>query len=409
MKRLILALMISFASLELFSQTYHESVRLGSDDATGLLISRFNSGLTDIPGSQSGMLFNAPLHAHLVFDIQGNDANDGLYVRVPSVRKLNPVVDKTAFAVRSDGKVGIGTSLPKFDLDITGSNTETTTAGISSGGNAVFRQSRGSTSYEGGYFFYTGSTLDWRFYEAPNGNNLNIRDESIDKDVLTIQDNTGYIGIGTSPSFPLDVNGATRLVNSNNSGMVVSGFTSAIPGVPGSTTGIKIQGPANAHLVVDIQGNDPMDGFYVRVPTTLEPNPVVDKMAFVIKANGNVGIGVDPGDKLTVDGKIRSEEVKVEIINAPDYVFGDDYQLRPLKNVKEYIIQNKHLPDIPSGKEMEANGVDLGKMNMMLLRKIEELTLHLISVEERLQDQENTINTLRSELGKKQRNKPTKK
>lgn len=76
-------------------------------------------------------------------------------------------------------------------------------------------------------------------------------------------------------------------------------------------------------------------------------------------------------NELVLDGKIRTEEVKVEIINGPDYVFEPDYNLRTLKETKEYIQANKHLPEIPSAKEMEANGVDLGKMNMRLLKKIE--------------------------------------
>jgi len=89
--------------------------------------------------------------------------------------------------------------------------------------------------------------------------------------------------------------------------------------------------------------------------------------------------------QVTVDGKIRSEEVKVEIINGPDYAFEPDYKLRTLKEIKKYISENKHLPEIPSAKEMETNGVDLGDMNMRLLKKIEELTLYQIELLERLE------------------------
>lgn len=103
--------------------------------------------------------------------------------------------------------------------------------------------------------------------------------------------------------------------------------------------------------------------------------------------NGNVGIGTDnPDSKLVVNGKIRSEEVKVEIINGPDYVFKPDYQLRTLQETKEYITENNHLPEIPSAKEMEANGIDLGDMNMRLLKKIEELTLYQIELLEKVEE-----------------------
>ncbi|MCC9070324.1 tail fiber protein [Flavobacterium sp. F-65] len=97
--------------------------------------------------------------------------------------------------------------------------------------------------------------------------------------------------------------------------------------------------------------------------------------------NGNVGIGtVSPDSKLTVAGNIHAQEVKVTI-NAgkvPDYVFANDYKLKPLQEVEKYIKENNHLPEIPSAKEIENNGLMLAEMNMNLLKKIEELTLHTI-------------------------------
>lgn len=104
--------------------------------------------------------------------------------------------------------------------------------------------------------------------------------------------------------------------------------------------------------------------------------------------------------QLGVDGKIRAEEVKVEIINGPDYVFEPDYELRTLQETKEYVSENKHLPEIPSAKEMEANGIDLGDMNMRLLKKIEELTLYQIELLDRLEKLE-TENARIDELEKK--------
>lgn len=35
---------------------------------------------------------------------------------------------------------------------------------------------------------------------------------------------------------------------------------------------------------------------------------------------------------------------------------------------------------MPSAKEIEANGVNLGEMNMLLLKKIEALTLYMIEL-----------------------------
>ncbi len=123
-------------------------------------------------------------------------------------------------------------------------------------------------------------------------------------------------------------------------------------------------------------------------------SPVADFL--VLKSSGNVGIGVvNPDSKLVVDGSVKSEEVVVEIVNGPDYVFEEDYDLRTLKETKDYITQNKHLPEIPSAKEMEANGVGLADMNMRILKKIEELTLYQIELMERLEKAEKEIQELK--------------
>jgi hypothetical protein len=105
-----------------------------------------------------------------------------------------------------------------------------------------------------------------------------------------------------------------------------------------------------------------------------------------LTVSGNVGIGTTtPDQKLTVNGTIHSKEVKVDLaVPAPDYVFEKEYKLPSLDSIKIYIDQNKHLPEVPSAKEMEANGVQLGEMNMLLLKKMEEMTLYMIDVDKRL-------------------------
>ena len=104
----------------------------------------------------------------------------------------------------------------------------------------------------------------------------------------------------------------------------------------------------------------------------------------------NIGIGTNnPDSKLTVKGSIHAEEVKVDLsVPGPDYVFESDYDLKSLEEIEAYIKAEKHLPEIPSAKEMEANGVQLGEMNMLLLKKIEELTLHTIAQEKKINELE---------------------
>jgi hypothetical protein len=115
-------------------------------------------------------------------------------------------------------------------------------------------------------------------------------------------------------------------------------------------------------------------------------NPGVER--FTISASGDVGIGTTtPDAKLTVKGLVHAQEVKVDLNGAaaPDYVFENGYALLPLKEVKSFIDKNKHLPEVPSAKEMELSGIDLGQMNLILLKKIEELTLYVIEQKEQLE------------------------
>ncbi|MEL6558803.1 MAG: hypothetical protein AAFQ94_11510 [Bacteroidota bacterium] len=94
---------------------------------------------------------------------------------------------------------------------------------------------------------------------------------------------------------------------------------------------------------------------------------------------------------LEVDGKVRAEEVKVEVINWSDFVFYPDYQLRSLSEVEKFIDDNQHLPDIPSEQEVLENGIELSKMNAKLLQKIEELTLYLIEQNKKIEELERKI------------------
>ncbi|MDQ0966829.1 hypothetical protein QFZ20_002232 [Flavobacterium sp. W4I14] len=100
----------------------------------------------------------------------------------------------------------------------------------------------------------------------------------------------------------------------------------------------------------------------------------------VLTADGQLGIGtITPSEKLSVNGNIRAREIKVEAANWPDYVFARDYRPLSPDELERYISVNKHLPGLPSAKEAEENGIELGKMNKKLLEKIEELTLYMIS------------------------------
>ncbi|NUQ47215.1 MAG: hypothetical protein HUU22_14420, partial [Phycisphaerae bacterium] len=123
---------------------------------------------------------------------------------------------------------------------------------------------------------------------------------------------TGNVGIGTSdPQRKLDVlagvNTSLRVGRDGGTNLELKHFNTALTDVPGSAFGMQAIGPLHSHVVLDVQANDNEDGFYVRVPTTMQMNPTVDKTVLAVKGNGRVGIGtVSPSDPLTVNGAIRS-------------------------------------------------------------------------------------------------------
>ncbi|HWB64745.1 MAG TPA: hypothetical protein VG603_14615 [Chitinophagales bacterium] len=64
----------------------------------------------------------------------------------------------------------------------------------------------------------------------------------------------------------------------------------------------------------------------------------------------------------------------------------NNYHLRTLDEVKQYVNQNHHLPEIPSECDVIENGISLGEMNKLLLKKIEELTLYVINLKKEIEE-----------------------
>jgi hypothetical protein len=103
---------------------------------------------------------------------------------------------------------------------------------------------------------------------------------------------------------------------------------------------------------------------------------------------GNVGIGTAaPQDKLTVAGRIGAREIKVSTNAGADFVFEPAYKLPELAELEKFVKTNKHLPEIPTARQMVENGVNLGELNIKLLQKVEELTLHLIEKDKQLKNE----------------------
>lgn len=251
------------------------------------------------------------------------------------------------------GRVGIGTnSLSSYALDVTG--------------NWAMRST--------GYFYdaiayaFESSTQQYMHFKTTGGKGHVGMDSSND---LILQSNGGQVGINTTaPAYPLDVNGGAAFRSSTY-------FYDA--------TGYAFESSTQQYLHFKTNGGKGYVGMDSSNDLILQTN------------GGKVGIGTTaPGYLLSVDGTVNAEEVIVSNVAGADFVFEEDYDLRSLEETEKFIEANKHLPEIPSAADMAENGLGLKEMNILLLQKVEELTLHLIEQNKRI-DQVEQVN---SELAK---------
>ena len=120
----------------------------------------------------------------------------------------------------------------------------------------------------------------------------------------------------------------------------------------------------------------------------------------IVANDGNVGIGTanTSAAKLTVAGDINSREVRVTVDAGADFVFENNYDLKSLVDIEQFIKVNKHLPEIASAEEMKTNGIQLGEMNVKLLQKVEELTLYMIEFRKEMESMKAENEALKSQI-----------
>jgi hypothetical protein len=100
---------------------------------------------------------------------------------------------------------------------------------------------------------------------------------------------------------------------------------------------------------------------------------------------------------LSHTGTLKAKHVQVTLANWPDFVFEKDYLLPSLPELEQYITENQRLPNVPSAAEIEADGVNLGEMNAILLQKIEEFTLYILQQEKKISNLQEQINELKKQ------------
>ena len=199
--------------------------------------------------------------------------------------------------------------------------------------------------------------------------------------------NAGNVGIGTpAPEHKLTVvmDGGT-----NGTGVAIKAVNS---GGPGSQPGLAF---------LNSSGNKRMYNYLDASSDTYNIGNAQSLALMTINQNGNVGIGTNsPDAKLAVNGTIHSREVKVNLQGWPDYVFKPDYVLPSLTEIKTYVTENHNLPEIPTEQEVAKDGIKLGELNKLLVKKIEELTLYLIQQKEDADKQNKILQQQIDELKK---------
>ncbi|MGC4102999.1 beta strand repeat-containing protein [Ferruginibacter sp.] len=262
----------------------------------------------------------------------------------------------------------------------------------------------------------------------------NGTDDTHRSNALTIL-KSGNIGIGTSspthkihayglnPSLYLegdDNSYYTSIVLKSNVGTGIidnygplnwrSGIWSLATSANNKNSGVGATTQGNYAITLDptltpfsVMGAQSQTGDLFRVNKNVSPTIgyVTEENVFNINKDGNVGIGTanttGTDYKLYVETGIRTRKVKVDVASWPDYVFMPTYKPLSLTELEEYLLKNKHLPDVPSAEEVEKNGIDLGSNQTVLLKKVEELTLYMIEMSKQMEALNKKVEALSKE------------
>ncbi len=318
------------------------------------------------------------------------------YVNSKSGQPINfRIANVDKMVLTSAGNFGVNTTAPATKFEVNGVARITTNSSgklqlgalVTSTDNFGYLSSASQTNGTGLKF------------ETTSGSGANTG--AVRMTILT----DGKVGIGTmTPTQALDVAGTVNATGLSLSGVAVTSSQWTTSGsniyynVAGSV-GVGTTTPS-ASYKLDVNGALNATSLSVGGAPYVATQWTTSGSNIYYNVAGNVGIGsANPSSKLTVNGTVYAKEVKVDLsVPGPDYVFDKNYKLLSLEEIKAYVDANKHLPEVPSAAEMEKNGINLSEMNMLLLKKVEELTLHLIDSEERLKKMETCLSKMQASI-----------
>lgn len=295
--------------------------------------------------------------AYLQARDKSNNSSIGLQLR--SQNSGNII---NALKIIPNGNIGIGTTSPREKLHVNG-NTYVK-------GNVQLFANEGDgesgTAYLQARDKSNNSNIGLQLRSQNSGNFINA---------LKISPN-GNIGIGiTSPTEKLEVQG--NITTASGSNMLLK------QGTLSDNTGLYLIGDRDDNS----ENEDIIFGFDGDSRESIQ-----EKMR--LTDEGYLGIGTNiPSEKLEVLGKIKASSFVTSLQSFPDYVFNPSYTKRSLPAMEAYVNQHRHLPNMPSEKEIIETGLDIPEVVTKSVENIEEIYLHLIELEKRVKtlEAENTM------------------
>lgn len=259
-------------------------------------------------------------------------STEGIYFRLSN----NQNGDAHPMTLRTEG-LGLGTNTPQRELHVKAKNNDGILLEASTEGNSV------------------------RFEMKSN-------------------DTHNYVFLNTLP--PMGAHGLRMYNTSSGNGMLMSNNKIYFGNLSGA-------GPTLGADVL-MYGKLEVGSKLSAVGNTLNDRMLDVKGRVVIGDLANADYDASSTDyKLLIAGKIGAEGIKCDLNHGwADFVFAENYELTPLKEVEEFVKENQHLPEVPAAATLEKEGVDITNMLTLQMQKIEELTLYIIAQEKRISELE---------------------
>jgi hypothetical protein len=394
------------------------------DYITSLLASAYDGSAFQNPALVSFFVDGVPSAGHVparISFVTGTNSGDRVE-RMKIFSNGNVSVNEGQLYVQqANGRVGIGTKTPAVKLDIpgTGAWDVSSTEGDFRLGDDTYRLKMGVANAGGGAgdaYIASGN----RLYLGAGTGLSRIRTMSINSD--------GTVGINTfTPAAKFQVVGETdvttpviQATNTFSGNTDVRGILSYAKAADGYGFGIEATGgyrggyflaDGGAYVGTGIGvfgyasgtagtrygvygqatgGTENWGGFFPTKSYTSE-----------LRVGGTQGA---TGYVAAINGKLIATEVRVELLsNWPDYVFDKGYKLMPIEDLEASINSDKHLPGIPAASEMKENGIMLGEMQTKTIEKVEENTLYIIELNNKIKLLERKIDELTQELAKQKK------